>query len=152
MLNYSKHITKKYGKPSTKWERQIMSTRIISADEVINAIAEVLREADGTFIEEIANKILTDKVAYSEDSLFVQTIEEEKLQDDNDISNADEFECNKCHKHFDIDDSIRLGGRHGNLVCPECSKGICPSCKRQGIIGDACPLCTGFTCVDPKGT
>jgi hypothetical protein len=38
-----------------------------TADEVINMIAETLREADGKFIETIANMVLTEKVEYSDD-------------------------------------------------------------------------------------
>lgn len=42
----------------------------ISADEVINRIAETLREADGKWIEKIANQVLTEEVKYTEDSMF----------------------------------------------------------------------------------
>ena len=41
-----------------------------TADEVIQMIAEVLAEADGKFIEEIANAVLTQNVKYEEDSSF----------------------------------------------------------------------------------
>lgn len=41
-----------------------------TADEVINEIAEVLRECDGKDLERIANQILTKKVKYIEDSIF----------------------------------------------------------------------------------
>ena len=44
---------------------------IKSADQVIQMIAEVLTEADGEFIEQIANQVLTNKVEYVEDSQFV---------------------------------------------------------------------------------
>jgi hypothetical protein len=43
---------------------------IKSTDEVIQLIAEVLAEADGKFIEQIANQVLTNKVEYIEDSQF----------------------------------------------------------------------------------
>jgi hypothetical protein len=43
---------------------------IKSADQVIQLIAEVLAEADGKFIEQIANQVLTNKVEYIEDSQF----------------------------------------------------------------------------------
>jgi hypothetical protein len=45
-----------------------MKTIIKTADEVINDIAEVLSQASGEFIEEIANKVLTVPVKYNEDS------------------------------------------------------------------------------------
>ena len=44
---------------------------IKTADEIINMIAEVLAEADGDFIETIANQVLTYKVKYVEDSEFI---------------------------------------------------------------------------------
>ena len=46
--------------------------RLLSADDVINEIAEVLREGDGEFIESIANQVLVPEVTYLEDSLFEQ--------------------------------------------------------------------------------
>ncbi len=49
---------------------------IKTADEVINDIAEVLRQADGKFIEEIANKVLTNKVKYLTDSVFEEKPEQ----------------------------------------------------------------------------
>jgi hypothetical protein len=39
-----------------------------TADEVINMIADVLREADGNFIELIANMVLTENVKYKDDT------------------------------------------------------------------------------------
>jgi hypothetical protein len=39
-----------------------------TADEVINMVADVLREADGNFIEVIANLVLTEKVRYKDDT------------------------------------------------------------------------------------
>jgi len=44
--------------------------RVLSADEVINQISEVLTENDGDFIENIANQVLGREVRYLEDSLF----------------------------------------------------------------------------------
>ena len=41
-----------------------------SAHEVINMIADTLREANGKWIADIANKVLTEKVTYKEDSYF----------------------------------------------------------------------------------
>jgi len=53
-----------------------MESKTLTADEVINGIAEILREADGEFIETIANLCLTKKVAYQGDSTFTQDTEE----------------------------------------------------------------------------
>jgi hypothetical protein len=39
-----------------------------TADEVINMIADVLREADGNFIEMVANMVLTENVKYKDDT------------------------------------------------------------------------------------
>jgi len=50
-------------------------TRKLSSDEVINQIAEVLREGDGEFIEDIANRVLVPEVTYKGDSIFEQEIE-----------------------------------------------------------------------------
>lgn len=41
-----------------------------TADEVIDLIAETLRQADGKFIERIANQVLTNEVEYVGDSYF----------------------------------------------------------------------------------
>lgn len=43
-----------------------------TADEIIQEIAETLKEADGEFIAFIANQVLTNKVTYDQDSLFTQ--------------------------------------------------------------------------------
>ncbi len=44
----------------------------LTADQVIDQIAETLREADGKFIESIAHQVLGDKnVKYQGDSIFV---------------------------------------------------------------------------------
>ena len=47
-----------------------MKTITKTADEVIEDIAEVLSQASGEFIEEIANKVLTAPVKYNGDSEF----------------------------------------------------------------------------------
>lgn len=47
-----------------------MNKETLSADEVIQQIAEILPENDGDFIEHIANQVLGRKVRYIEDSLF----------------------------------------------------------------------------------
>jgi hypothetical protein len=41
-----------------------------TADEVIQDIAEALGQADGEFIEDIANRVISGRVEYVEDSLF----------------------------------------------------------------------------------
>ena len=46
--------------------------RTMDSDEVINEIAEVLREGDGDFIEKIANMVLAPRVTYIGDSMFEQ--------------------------------------------------------------------------------
>jgi len=43
---------------------------IKTADEIIEEIAATLAEADGEFIENIANSVLSHTVTYREDSLF----------------------------------------------------------------------------------
>lgn len=59
-----------------------MSREIRTADEVIEMIAEVLNEADGQFIEDIANKIVSARVEYIEDSLFEVTYSGEDEEDE----------------------------------------------------------------------
>jgi hypothetical protein len=46
--------------------------RTLTSDELINEMAEVLREGDGDFLAEIANKVLVPHVTYQGDSIFVQ--------------------------------------------------------------------------------
>jgi len=53
-----------------------MKTRMIDSDKLINEIAEVLRQGDGDFIEDIANRVLVPTVTYIGDSVFEQEIEE----------------------------------------------------------------------------
>lgn len=127
-----------------------MSTRTLTTDEVISEIAEILKQADGEFIAEIANKVFTDPVSYQEDSTFAQEIENDDGGDGE--LGDDEFECMKCHKVFDIEDSIRIGGKHGSLYCTDCAIGKCPSCHKLGIIGDACPVCPSFLFIDEKSS
>ena len=42
----------------------------VSSEEVVKQVAEVLAQADGEFIQDIANAVLGNKVIYREDSLF----------------------------------------------------------------------------------
>lgn len=51
-------------------------TRTLSADELVNEIAEVLRQGDGEFLEDIANRVLVPDVSYVGDSLFTQEIDD----------------------------------------------------------------------------
>ena len=45
-------------------------SELLTADEVIKEIAEILPENDGDFIEDIANRVLGRKVEYVGDSMF----------------------------------------------------------------------------------
>lgn len=86
-----------------------MSTKTtLTADELIQEIAEVLAEADGKFLEVIASQILSARITYKEDSVF----EKETLEDD-------EFVCYGCDRAFDIEDSVVI---NGVFYCPECSE------------------------------
>ena len=51
--------------------QELSSPEILkSADDVINDIIDVLVQADEYFLEEIANKVLSNKIKYIGDSLF----------------------------------------------------------------------------------
>ena len=50
--------------------------RTLTSDELINEIAETLREGSGEFIAEIANQVLVPEVTYLEDSIFEHEINE----------------------------------------------------------------------------
>ena len=45
---------------------------IKTPEEIIQDISDILAWADGEFIEEIANRVLTRKVKYEGDSMFTQ--------------------------------------------------------------------------------
>lgn len=47
---------------------------VLSADDVINKIVATLAEADGQFIEKIANQVLSNEVEYVVDSTFMQEL------------------------------------------------------------------------------
>jgi hypothetical protein len=86
-----------------------MSTKIIlTADELIQEISEVLDQADDKFLEVIAEQILSGRITIKEDGIF----EKETLDDD-------EFVCEQCQCVFDIEDSLKI---NGSLYCPECSE------------------------------
>ena len=59
-----------------------------TADEVINEIAETMRQWDGEFIERIANQVLTRQVEYVGDSIFEQA-EEEGTVDRHDLKDLE---------------------------------------------------------------
>lgn len=50
---------------------------VIDSDNVIQQIAEILAEAEGDFIEHIANQVLGHKVTYKYDSQFEMLVLEE---------------------------------------------------------------------------
>jgi len=43
-------------------------------------------------------------------------------EDIGDITVNDEFKCVRCHGIFDIEESIKVGSKHGDLYCPDCAK------------------------------
>ena len=51
--------------------------RSLDMAELIEEIAEVLRQGDGEFVEYIANSVLVPKVTYKGDGFFTQEVEEE---------------------------------------------------------------------------
>ena len=51
--------------------KKAQKDEILSTEDVIQQISEILPEADGDFIEHIANQVLGRKVKYVEDSIFV---------------------------------------------------------------------------------
>lgn len=53
-----------------------MTRRILTGNEVVNEIAEVLREGDEEFIVSIANKVLVPTISFDEaEQVFVQEVE-----------------------------------------------------------------------------
>lgn len=42
----------------------------MTTDDIINQISEILAEADGEFVEKIANQVLSHRVRYLGDSMF----------------------------------------------------------------------------------
>jgi hypothetical protein len=56
-------------------KKENMSKTTKTSDEIINEIAEVLRQGDGEFIERIANQVLVPNVTYLEDSLFEHEVD-----------------------------------------------------------------------------
>ena len=51
-----------------------MEKPVLHIDEVIGKITEALKQSNGIFVEDIANRILSTKVKYIEDSLFEEEI------------------------------------------------------------------------------
>lgn len=62
----------------SKETRMDAKKELLSADEVIKQISECLTEADGDFLEHIANSVLGRKVRYVEDSIFEYKDENEE--------------------------------------------------------------------------
>ena len=56
--------------PASPEADKVFQKKTLSADEVIAEVADILKEADGDFIEHIANEVLGRKVVYVEDSMF----------------------------------------------------------------------------------
>jgi len=54
-----------------------MAQYLLSTHDVIEQIGEILAEADGDFIEHIANEVLGRKVRYIEDDLFAYTTDKQ---------------------------------------------------------------------------
>ena len=50
--------------------------RSLDMAELIEEIAEVLRQGDGEFVEALANQVLVPNVTYKQDGFFTQEIEE----------------------------------------------------------------------------
>jgi len=50
--------------------------RVLTSDELINEISEVLREGDGEFIQNIASQVLVGEITYQGDSLFEIDVED----------------------------------------------------------------------------
>lgn len=61
----------------------------MDAENVIDQIAEILAEADGDFIEHIANQVLGRKVVYVEDSFFAFADEMDVEEEEEDIDVPD---------------------------------------------------------------
>jgi hypothetical protein len=66
-------VAKVFDKAETEADDEDGDT--LSADQVITQIGETLAEADGEFIEDIANRVLTNNVKYVGDSMFEQIID-----------------------------------------------------------------------------
>jgi hypothetical protein len=50
--------------------------RTFTIDEMINEIAEVLREGDGEFVLSIAQQVLVPEISYDGDSIYTQEFNE----------------------------------------------------------------------------
>ena len=48
-------------------------TRTVDTDELLQMLTDTLAQADGDFIAEICNKVMTEQVTYDEDSIFTVT-------------------------------------------------------------------------------
>lgn len=48
----------------------------------------------------------------------------------------DTFVCSGCKQTFDNDDSVRIGGRHGELFCSDCAENFCRNCGGPNTDGE----------------
>jgi hypothetical protein len=97
---------------------------------------DITPEQAKEFVNEMEYTIkdTTGKVSIAETEVIDSNVdsEEEYLSHDSDDGGDgelgdDEFECMKCHKVFDVDDSVKVGGIvDGELYCPECSNELIP--------------------------
>jgi len=60
----------------TKEKDSAQMNETLTSDDVINEVAEVLRQGNGAFIEHIANQVLVPNVRYIQDSIFYREKED----------------------------------------------------------------------------
>jgi len=99
-----------------------------TADEIIQEIGEVLAEADGEFIEKIANQVLSHFVKYAGDSLFDTVVAkyQRPVLDDRGGSPDNSYRCGNCFALFD-----KGGSYPEDTFC-------CSHCYHR-YHGDECP-------------
>jgi hypothetical protein len=51
--------------------------RTLDIDSLLQELADVLAQADGEYIAEICNRVMTEKVEYNGDSIFTLTHEDQ---------------------------------------------------------------------------
>ena len=52
--------------------------RKLSSEELIDELAEALRDSDGELLAQVANQVLVPQVTYIGDSLFMQEVSEDE--------------------------------------------------------------------------
>lgn len=94
-----------------------------STDEIIQEISEVLAEADGLFIETIANQVLSHPVQYFQDSLFLcnRQYHAFSIMDISGFQMFVEEDKAKCDKEFQRILKI-MGGVDPKTTLVECYK------------------------------